>query len=55
MNRPEHDRILTGVAHDLGGARENQKREVARIALPEQDLIGIEMLQHGHPTQDLAG
>ena len=55
MNAPEHDRIFTGVTQDIGAARENQKREVARVPLAEQDLARIEVLQHGRPAQVLAG
>ena len=48
LNLAEHDGIAADLAQHVRAAREDQDREVARIALPEQALAGIELLQH-HP------
>jgi predicted HD phosphohydrolase len=48
----EHDGIVAGIPQDVGAAREDQDREVARIALPEQDLVWLESFQHRCPQDD---
>ena len=43
---------LPTLAQDIGAAREDQDRQVAGIALPEQDLICFEPLAHRSCTPD---